>query len=199
MSDLSVLSGKTLAGDGGEGMPIQSIVFKFDSTKDGKEIVSVELGAVAKTVLNSAYNPNDGYADLPEPVPVTQRIVVSVDEDDKANNTISFNQLNKAFDLSDDPLVDRLGEDERFLKDGERSVYDKIYGKPAYFSAKLANGKTGEKASDYYFNIVGMAKRVEATRDEVAKRIAAIREKRKAEKEAKAKVMEGMDAGGVPF
>jgi hypothetical protein len=177
MTDLTVINGKTLGGVGGEGILIEEVTWKFDTKQDGTDVVSVELMGTAYTVLKDSYNPKAGYSELPEPIPVSHRISVAVSEDDKIDNNINFSQLNRAFNLKE-PLVDRIGETDRLLKDADNSVVAEIEGKQAYFAAKVAKGKTGEKLSEYYFNIIGVAQRVEATKSAVAAKLDAIRQKK---------------------
>ena len=205
MADLSVISGKTMGGDGGEGVLIESVAVKFDSKKDGTPIAAIEINGVAKTALIDPYNPAGGFTELPEPVPVTHTIDIPVDEGGVNRDlSINFSQLNRAFDF-EDPLVDRLGEWERFMEDGENSVYQQIVGKKAYFSARPKDGKTGDKVDHYWVNIIGLSKRIEPKAADVKKRIEALRKKRKAEMERKEKAAsEGMatvgaDSDPIPF
>jgi hypothetical protein len=166
----NILDGKVVGGEQGEGVLIESIEFKFSNTKDGEEEAVVEIAGVAKTVLKDGYRPSAGFNELPEEVPVADRVKVVMATGKKDDNAILFDRLNKALDIQP-PLVDAPETFERFTKDGKDSVYNQIVGKRLYFGAKKNGTKTGESASHYYFNVMAVDKRVEATLDKVQDRV----------------------------
>lgn len=198
--DFLTLKDKVVGGEGGEGVLIEDIAFKFDTDKAGDDLVYIELMGTAKTVLKDGYNPLAGYDDLPEALPVKDSVKIVVSEGKNADNQILFDRLNKAFGL-EKPLVDSADVWERFTKEHEDSVYEAIVGKPAFFRVTLPAAKTGEKWGEFYTNLMAVAKREEASMPKVADKMAAIKKKR-AEKEKAKKEAEAALAGSgeeIPF
>lgn len=175
MADLSVIAGKTLGGDQGDGVLLENIEFRFDKTKEGDDIVEAEITGTAKTYLRDGYNPSAGFESLPEEVPVKDRVKFAGKSTD---NKILLDRLNQQFNLQP-PLEDNEELWERFTKEGKDSVIDQIVGKRSYFSAKLINGKTGEKANEFYYNLIRVTKREEASMAVVGDRMKALMGKKK--------------------
>jgi hypothetical protein len=194
MADFSVIDGKVVGGQGGEGVLIESLVVKTDkNAKTGDDQLWAEVAGVGHTYLNNPYAPEQGFKELPEPIPVQFRVDFLKDD-----LSISFDMISRAFGLKE-PLEDKEGEVLRFTKDAEDSIYNEIYGQRAFFKAKLANGKVGDKPSDFYFNPQSQAKVVENKKDSVMDILKRIKGK-KAAKEAAANdfAMTGTDEK-VPF
>lgn len=160
------INGKVLGGQGGEGVLIESISGTYDTDTKGVERVSLVFSGTAYTVLKNNYNKDAGFEELPEPISVSEAVPVRLDDTAGGKSLkITFDQLNKAFDLMDDPLVEREDEWQRLLEGTERSVFDKIVGKPIYFKAVLKKDKIeGDKkdSSSFYFNLQALAKTVKA-------------------------------------
>lgn len=160
------INGKVLGGVGGEGVLIESITGTYDTDAKGMDRLSLVFSGTAYTVLKNAYNKDAGFDELPESIPVSESIPVQLEETAGGKSLkITFDQLNKAFDLMDDPLGEREDEWQRLLEGTERSVFDKIVGKPIYFKARLKKDKIeGDKkdASSFYFNLQALAKSVKA-------------------------------------
>lgn len=183
MADFLAIDGKVLGGQGGEGVLIERIEFVEDSdAKTGEEKLNIVLSGVAHTVLKNSYDKEAGFDDLPEPLPVSERIPFSVTGQVVKSNKITFDQLNKAFDLGSDPLIETEDEWQRLLEGSERSVHDKIKGQPIYFKARLKDKLATEAKGPekFYFNLYAMAKTMPATADTVMERIAAIKKKKEA-------------------
>ena len=179
------LDGKLLGGENGEGVLIENIAFKFDTDVTTKEeTVLIEIMGTAKTVMKDSWNPNAGYEDLPEPFPVKDMVKVVVASGKNSDNQIIYNTLNRQLNL-DPPLVDDGDSWERFTKDGDNSIHDKVVGSKLFFRAKKAGTKTGEKLSEYFFNLVPIARREEAVKNAVKDKIGELLAKRKKEKEEK--------------
>lgn len=179
MFEFSQLDGKVVGGEQGEGVLIESIRFKFSTTKDNEDEAVAEINGFAKTVLVDKYNPDNGFKELPEPIPVTERVKFVLGGGKNADNHITFERFNRAFDIQP-PLEDTPDVWERFTEDGKNSVYNKLVGGKIYFSAKKNPTKTGEKPEDYYYNSINIAKREEAKMSAVAERMKRIQEKRAA-------------------
>lgn len=183
MADFLAIDGKVLGGQGGEGVLIERIEFVEDSdAKTGEEKLNIVVSGVAHTVLKNAYDKEAGFDVLPEPLPVSERIPFSVTGQAVKSNKITFDQLNKAFDLGSDPLIETEDEWQRLLEGSERSVHDKIKGQPIYFKARLKDKLATEAKGPekFYFNLYAMAKTMPATNDAVMERIAAIKKKKEA-------------------
>jgi hypothetical protein len=179
MFEYAQLDGKVVGGDQGEGVLIEKVEFKFSTTKDNEEEAVAEITGFAKTVLNDKYNPSNGFKELPEPIPVTERVKFVLGGGKNADNHITFERFNRAFDIQP-PLEDTPTVWERFTEDGKDSVCDKLVGGKLYFSAKKNPTKTGDKPEDYYFNSINIAKRVEAKMSAVAEKMKKLMEKRAA-------------------
>jgi hypothetical protein len=196
MADFLAIDGKVLGGQGGEGVLIERIEFVEDSdAKTGEEKLNIVVSGVAHTVLKNAYDKEAGFDDLPEPLPVSERIPFSVTGQAVKSNKITFDQLNKAFDLGSDPLIETEEEWKRLLESDDpedRSVYNKIKGQPIYFKARLKDKLATEAKGPekFYFNLYAMAKTMPATKDAVMERIAAIKKKKEAAEAA---------SGSTPF
>lgn len=185
--DLVALEGRVLGGQGGDGVLLESIAFKFDKDKTtNEETAVIELSGTAHTVLRDKWNPLAGFDDLPEPVPVKENVKVAVAEGKKADNDILFQILNRRFEF-DPPLEDREGEWERFTEDGKDSIYNQLIGQPVFFKV----GKNG------FFNVAAMAQRKEAKMDAVADKIKTILKAKKDKAEAKAKAEADLMSSGV--
>jgi len=186
MADFLAIDGKVLGGQGGEGVLIERIEFVQDvNSKTKEESLNIVFSGVAYTVLKNSYDKEAGFDPLPEPLPVSERIPFSVTGQHVKDNTITYDQLNKAFDLLDDPLVDRENEWQRLLESNDpedRSVHDKIKGQAIYFKARLKN-KTDTEAKGpekFFFNLYAMAKAIPASKADVMERINAIKKKKEA-------------------
>lgn len=173
----NLLDGRVLGGDQGEGVLIEQIVTK-EGDKKGVDEAYIEIMGTAKTVLRDSYNPMAGWDELPEPIPVTERVKVLL-ADKEADNKILYDRLSKEFKI-DPPLEDKEGEWERFLDGAENSVYSRLVGGRIYFQAKKNATKTGESASHYFYNVVNVAKRKAATVSEGGASIKAMLAKKKA-------------------
>jgi hypothetical protein len=173
---------------------IEQIVFKLDKDqKTGADTAFIEIMGTAYSTLKDPWNPSAGTDDLLAPVPVKDQVKVLVVEGKNDDNNILFDQINRQFELKK-PLEDTPDAWERFTKDGTDSVYDEIIGKPAFFVAKKSQTKDGTKLGDYFFNMRAVAKRVEATMDNVKDKLAAMFARRKAKKDA----AESMGSDDVP-
>lgn len=175
--DYSILDGRTLGGDQGEGVMLEQVLVRTGAKKDEEEAF-IELLGTAKTILRDPYNPSAGFDELPEPIPVAERVKVVLAGKD-ADNSILFSQLNREFQF-DPPLVDSEDEWERFLDGTKNSVKAKLEGAKIYFKAKKNPTKAGEKPTDFYFSFVNVQKRKAATMEEGGAAIKALLAKKKA-------------------
>lgn len=178
-TDFTILDGATVGGDQGQGVLIESIAFKFDTTKDGEDEAVAEITGVAKTVMVDRYNPTLGCKELPEEVPVTERVKFALGGGKSTDNKILVERLNRAFQINP-PLEDNSELWVRFTEDGKDSVYKQLVGKRAYFSAKKNTAKSGESKDHYYFNLLAVAERQEAKMDKVKERMEKILAKKNA-------------------
>jgi hypothetical protein len=182
------LDSKLLGGQNGEGVLIEQIAFKFDTDVTTKEeTVGIEIMGTAYTVMKDSWNPSAGYDELPEPFPVKDTIRLIVAEGKNDDNQILVNTLNRQFEIKP-PLEDDDTLGDRFLKDGTNSVLDSIVGNKAFYRAKKSSTRTGEKLSDYFFNLVPIAKRYspddkKVVQDKIAK-LRADKKAKQAEKDA---------------
>ncbi len=196
MADWSNVDGRTVGGQGGQGVLIESLTVKNDvNAKTKDEMLWLEFGGTAHTVLNNPYAPEQGYTELTEPLQVFKRVDIlnSAGKDLK----ITYDLISRAFDLKP-PLEDRPDEVLRFMEDADDSVYSHIVGKAVYFKAKLANGKVGSKPSDFFFDPMPQSKVVEAKKGAVM----AILDRVRKAKAAKAAAVEDFAVAGtsdVPF
>ncbi len=196
-TDYTVYDKKMLGGQGGEGILIEQVAFKVDQDqKTNEDTVYVELMGTAYTVLKDGYNPSAGYDDLPEPIPVADRLKIVVAEGKKSDNEILINNINRAFGL-EEPLVDNDTLWERFTEEGKDSVVKEIVGKPAYFKMAKNASKTGELLGHYFFNLSAVAKRIEPKMDLLKDKMAAIMAKRAAKQKAKEKAEAELTGAGV--
>jgi hypothetical protein len=179
-TDFSFLDGgKVVAGDQGDGVLIEQVLVKTGEKK-GEEEAFIELMGTAKTYLKDGYNPSAGFNPLPEEFVVTDRVKVVV-AGKEADNKILYDRLNKELHL-DPPLVDREDEWERFLQGTKNSIYDKLVGARLYFGARKGNG-VGDQYTHYFYNILPVTKREEATPEKGGAKIKDVL-KRKKEKAA---------------
>lgn len=181
MADYSILDGKVLGGDQGEGVLLENILVK-EGDRKGEEEAYIEIMGTAKTLLKDNFNPSAGWDELPEPVPVADKVRVVL-ADKTASNEILYERLNREFKF-DPPLVDGPDTWERFMAGTKDSVRDQLVGNKAYFSARKNPSKTGEKLADYFFNLVNVSKRKEATMEDGGAAIKAILARKKAKAEA---------------
>lgn len=179
MADFSILQGKAVGGDQGNGVLVEDILFNIGTNKDKEDVATAEIIGTAKTVLRDKYNPSLGFDELPHPVPVVERVKFAMGTGKNDDNKILIDRLNSLCQI-DPPLEDTPDLWERFTKDGKDSVYDKIVGKEFYFSTRLQTGKSGEEAGHYFFNLLEVTKRAEATMESVAEKMRRIMAKKTA-------------------
>lgn len=123
---IAALDKKVVTDDTGTGVEITAI----DAVESDKGI-TLELMGMATHALKFERRPEAGFDPLPEPYPVSERIDLSA-----ADRQKTFDKLNRAFKLPV-PLMDREGEEERFLEGTEKSVYPHIVGKRVFFKLTL--------------------------------------------------------------
>jgi hypothetical protein len=202
--DYTILDGKMVGGDGGKGVLIESVLFRFDTDQKTKEETAhIEIMGTAKTVMRDQWNPAAGWDDLAEPVPVKDSVKLALANDKVADNHILYENLQRIFEF-DPPLADGDDTWQRFTEEGENSVLKKLVGGEVYFRAKKSNTKTGEKLGDYFFNIACVAKREEPKMANVKDKMAGIlkkKEEAKKRKEAAEADLVGAGASdeGIPF